>query len=77
MGNSNCTSIKPRRVSTSICGDYRETVNKSTLCQSYPLPTLDDMLHKLAQGSISTKLDLFQAYLQLSLDEETLSLIHI
>ena len=57
--------------SVRVCGDYRETVNKSTACQSYPLPTLDNMLHKLAQGSIFTKLDLSQAYLQLSLDEET------
>ena len=62
--------IKPDG-SVRVCGDYRETVNKRTACQSYPLPTLDNMLHKLAQGTIFTKLDLSQAYLQLTLDEET------
>ena len=57
--------------SVGVCDDFKETVNESAACQSYPLPTLDNMLHKLAQGSIFTKLDLSQAYLQLSLDEET------
>lgn len=57
--------------SVRVCGDYRETVNKSNTCQSYPLPTLDNMLYKLSQGTIFSKLDLSQAYLQLTLDEET------
>ena len=57
--------------SVRICGDYRQTVNRHTACQSYPLPTLDDMLFKLAEGTRFSKLDLSQAYLQLSLDEQT------
>ena len=58
--------------SVRVCGDYRQTVNKSTACQTYPLPTLNNMLFKLSQGTIFSKLDLSQAYLQLTLDEETI-----
>ena len=57
--------------SVRVCGDYRQTVNRHTACQSYPLPTLDNMLYKLAEGTKFSKLDLSQAYLQLSLDDET------
>ena len=57
--------------SVRICGDFRNTVNKCTSCDSYPLPTFEAMVHELMPGKIFSKLDLSQAYLQLVLDEES------
>lgn len=54
-----------------ICGDYRNSVNKCTSCDVYPLPTLDGMIQKLMPAKLFSKLDLSQAYLQLVLDDES------
>ena len=57
--------------SVRICADYSRTVNVSSDCEQYPLPTLEEMLAKLSEGEKFTKLDLSQAYHQLELDPES------
>ncbi|KRZ10956.1 Uncharacterized protein T11_18511 [Trichinella zimbabwensis] len=58
-----------------ICGDYRCTINLATKNQSYPLPTISELLSSLAGGIMFSKLDLAQAYQQLKVDETTEELL--
>ena len=52
-----------------LCGDYKRTVNPALIVDHYPLPQINDMFAKLAGCKRFTKIDLSQAYLQLTLDE--------
>ena len=54
-----------------ICGDYRSTLNKMIKTHTHQIPSVESLLSKLDQGKIFAKLDLTNAYLQLSVDEET------
>ena len=54
-----------------ICGDFKVTVNKALLTESYPLPRVDEVLSTLAGGKYFSKLDMSNAYLQLPLSDES------
>ena len=54
-----------------ICGDYKVTVNPQLKVDQFPLPTAEDLFATLAGGSSFTKLDLSQAYQQVTLDPES------
>ena len=54
-----------------ICGDYKQTVNRSATCDNYPLPKTEDLLATLNGGKKFTKLDLSQEYQHLVLDKES------
>ena len=60
-----------------ICGDYKTTINQSTITESYPLPRIDDLLSSLAGGKAFTKMDLAHAYMQVPLEDESKSLTTI
>ena len=47
------------------------TINKCSDLEQYPIPTFDELLHKLKSGVKDTKLDLSQAYHQLELAPES------
>ena len=51
-----------------ICGDFKVTVNQALMVNQYPFPKAEDIFATLAGGKKFTKLDLSQAYLQLSID---------
>ncbi|XP_018395382.1 PREDICTED: uncharacterized protein K02A2.6-like [Cyphomyrmex costatus] len=53
-----------------ICGDYKSTVNPQLLVDDHPLPTVDELFAKLANGLTFSKIDLKQAYLQLEIAPE-------
>ncbi|XP_031357014.1 uncharacterized protein K02A2.6-like isoform X2 [Photinus pyralis] len=53
-----------------ICGDYRSTLNRALRPEPYPVPSVQGILSALAGGKVFAKLDLAQAYLQLSVDRE-------
>ncbi|XP_031330866.1 uncharacterized protein K02A2.6-like [Photinus pyralis] len=53
-----------------LCADYRITVNKVLRPETYPIPNVQDMLANLAGGRVFAKLDLTQAYQQLTVDDE-------
>ena len=57
--------------SVRICGDYRLTCNKALLIDRYPIPRVDELLGTLAGGKYFTKLDMSQAYMQLTLDNSS------
>ena len=54
-----------------ICRDSCVTVNQAIQNDSYPLPKIEDLeqFAKLSGGKYSSKLDMFQLYLQLQLEE--------
>lgn len=58
-----------------LCGDYRSTVNRSCIADSYPLPTANEAFFQLSGGKCFTKIDLKHAYNQLKVDEGTAELL--
>ena len=53
-----------------LCEDYNKvTINQALTIDQYPLPKPEDLFATMANGTLFTKLDLSQAYLQLQLDE--------
>ena len=60
-----------------LCGDYSVTVNRDCQVDQYPIPAIEDLYAKLAGGEKFTKLDLSNAYLQVSLDEASQELLTV
>ena len=61
--------LKEDRKSMRLCGDFKQTINPVSKLDRYPLPKIEDLFATLAGGKSFTKLDLSQAYQQLTLDE--------
>ena len=51
--------------------DYKVTVNQVLMVEEYPSTIPEELLSTLAGGKVFSQLDLFQAYLQLPVDEES------
>lgn len=60
-----------------ICGDYSNTVNLACETEVYPLPSINKMLVKLTGSKHFTKLDLTNAFLQISVDQESSELLTV
>ena len=54
-----------------VCSDYKRTLNQVCIVDQYPLPRIEDMFAMLAGGQKFTKINLTQAYDQLTLDEKS------
>ena len=63
--------------STRSCGNYAITVNPHLHVSSYPIPLPEDVFNKLKGGQKYTKLDLKNAYQQLTLDKESQKFVTI
>ncbi len=57
--------------------DFSTGLNECLKTFEYPLPSAEDMFAKLNSGKIFSKLNLFDAYLQVMNNEETLKLLTI
>ena len=51
-----------------VCGDYKVTIKQCVEKKVYPLPTTEDFFTQIAGGQIFSKLDMSQAYQQLTWD---------
>ena len=60
---------KPSKIR--VCGDYSVTVNPQLSTHRYPIPTPENLMQKLAGGYGFTKIDLADAYNQISLGPES------
>ncbi len=60
-----------------LCGPYKVTINPVIEVDQYPLPKPDDLFATLAGGERFTKIDLTNAYQQISLDESSRELVTI
>jgi len=63
--------LKPDGKTVRICGDFRLTVNPVSKLDQYPIPKIEDLFATLERGEKFTKLDLSQAYQQLTLDDSS------
>ncbi|KRX42049.1 Uncharacterized protein T05_6836, partial [Trichinella murrelli] len=64
------TPVKPDGT-VRICGDYKCTINKALRKHAYPIPAFNQLLASLSGGNFFAKLDLAQAYQQLTVDDAT------
>ena len=48
--------------------DLRQ-VNRGEIPDKYPIPTLEELMSEFCKSTVFSKLDLFQGYLQVPLDE--------
>ena len=60
-----------------ICGDYKVSVNQSLDVDAYPLPKPEDLMTSLTGRKKFTKLDLFLAYQQMPLTDESKTFLAI
>lgn len=60
-----------------LCKDYKITVNRETVTETYPLPQVEDLLASLSSGTAFSKLDLTHAYQQVVLDDEAKQMVTI
>ena len=60
-----------------ICGDYKVTVDGALEVEQYPFPKPEDLFVSLVGGQTFSKLDLFQVYQQIRLDEESQKFVTI
>ena len=63
--------MKADRQSVRICGDFKQTVNKASPLDKYPILKIEDLFSQLVGGQKFTKLDMSQAYQQICLDDES------
>ena len=63
--------------SVRICGDFKQTVNKASSVDRYPLPKGEDLFATLSGGRIFSKLDLSHAYQQVVLEDASRDLVTI
>ena len=63
--------MKADHQSVRICGDFKQTVNKASPLDKYPIPKIEDLFSQLAGGHKFTKLDMSQAYQQICLDDDS------
>ena len=54
-----------------LCGDFRTTVNMATNTQTHPIPKIEDIYSTLSGGSVFSKLDCSNAYLQYPLHADS------
>ncbi|XP_054279059.1 uncharacterized protein K02A2.6-like [Macrosteles quadrilineatus] len=57
--------------SVRICADYKVTVNQQLHDSRYPIPRIEDILNKMRNGNYFCTLDIYKAYLHLSVDSES------
>ena len=63
--------MKADRQSIRIYGDFKQTVNRVSPLDKYPIPKIEDLFSQVAGGQKFTKLDMSQAYQQICLDDES------
>lgn len=54
-----------------LCADYKATINKYIWDDNYPIPKVEDLFVKLNGGKYFCTLDIHQAYLHMTVNEES------
>jgi len=69
-GVSNLVVVQKPDGRIRLCVDLR-AANKAVITDGYPLPRIEELLHSMKNCSVFSKLDLSEAYLQLTLHESS------
>ena len=67
--------LKHDKQTVRICGNYKLTANRASRMEHYPQSKVEDLFSTLAGGTLFTKLDMSQAYLQLLVDDQSKGLL--
>lgn len=54
-----------------LCRDYKLTINRAAIVDTYCLPRIEDILALIGTAKVFSKLDLANAYQQLALDKDS------
>ena len=54
-----------------LCSDFSGTINRHINVPKYPLPNIDDIIANMGQTKVFSKIDCYQAYSQIPLDEQS------
>ena len=60
--------IVPMLKSIRICGVFKKTINPVSSLDCYPIPKVENLFSSLSKGKVFSKIDLSQAYQQVSLE---------
>ena len=63
--------LKKEKKSLRICGDFKQTVNRASKLDKYPIHKIEDLFAKMSGGKTFTKLDMSQAYQQVPLEKNS------
>ena len=69
MGCSNGI-YKKKSKEIRVCSDFSTGLNASLKDYHYPLPSPEEVFNKLNGGKVFSKIDLSEAYLQISVEEK-------
>lgn len=70
-------AIKKSNGTIRICGDYSTGLNDALESHQYPLPLPEEIFTVLTGGTLFSKIDFADAYLQIQVDEESKQLLTI
>ena len=56
-----------------LCVDFKATLNSNIQADSYPLPTIEEIMGRMGNAKKFAKIDLKSAYWQIALDEKSKS----
>ena len=69
--------LKSDKKHVRICGDFKQTVNRASHVDKYPIPKIEDLFSSLAGGKLFSTLDMSQTYQQILLDKPSKNLVVI
>ena len=69
--------VKKKDKKIRVCADFSTGLNNCLKDHTYPLPSPEDIFSKLNGGKVSSKIDMSEAYLQVTINEESSKLLAI
>ena len=69
--------LKSDKKHVRICGDFKQTGDRASYVDKYPIPKIEDLFSSLAGGKLFSTLDMSQAYQQILLDKPSKNLVVI
>ncbi|KMQ88519.1 hypothetical protein RF55_11982 [Lasius niger] len=70
MAQEHAIPVLKKNIQVRLCGDYSITVNPQLVIDEHHLPTVDELFASMEGGTVFSKIDLLQAYLQMEIRSE-------